>query len=106
MELRSYYRKRREVADSLEGEFVLVVSHETPDGGRAGVMTEVRREDAARLIVDGRARVATDEEREQFLAQAAQQRQIAEQRMQAMTPAALTEVELRALRSVLKVSRS
>ncbi len=62
MDLRSYYKKVREADAELTGEHLVVVSLETPEGGKAGVRTEVPRSVAARLIAEQRARVATDEE--------------------------------------------
>jgi hypothetical protein len=62
MDLRSYYKKVREVDAELTGEHLVVVSLETPEGGKAGVRTEVPRSVAARLIAEQRARVATEEE--------------------------------------------
>jgi hypothetical protein len=62
MDLRAYYRKVREAESSLTGEHFVMVSHATPDGGKEGVRTEVPRAIAARLIAEGRARVATEEE--------------------------------------------
>jgi len=62
MDLRSYYKKVREVDAELTGEHLVVVSLETPEGGKAGVRTEVPRSVAAKLIAEVRARAATDEE--------------------------------------------
>lgn len=58
MDLKSYYRKIREVELAIEDEWPLVVSLATRDGGRAGVLTEVPRMLAAKLIVDGIAVIA------------------------------------------------
>lgn len=66
MDLRIYYRKIREVESGLPGEFVVLVSQETADGGKAGVMTEVPRYSAAKLIVENRARLATEAEARAF----------------------------------------
>ncbi|MDX1980367.1 MAG: hypothetical protein SFV51_08865 [Bryobacteraceae bacterium] len=66
MDLRVYYRKIREVESGLPGEFVVLVSQETADGGKAGVMTEVPRYSAAKLIVENRARLATETEARAF----------------------------------------
>jgi len=66
MDLKGYYRKVRKVESEIPEAEVVVVSEETNDGGKAGVMTEVQRAIAARLVVDGRARLATAEETEQF----------------------------------------
>ena len=57
----------------------MVVSLATPDGGRAGVLTEAPRAIAAKMIVEGSARLATDEEAEGYRAQAAEARRLAEQ---------------------------
>src|SRR5262245_56091440 len=66
MDLRVYYQKIRELEQSLAGTHPVVVSLETPDGGRAGVRTEVSTQIAARMMVDGKARLATDEEASEF----------------------------------------
>ncbi len=66
MDLRAYYAKVREAEGSLNGEHVVVVSFATSEGGKAGVRTEVARQTAARLIAEGSARVATDEEAKEF----------------------------------------
>jgi hypothetical protein len=62
MDMRIYYRKIHEIEQSLPGEWTIVMSLETPEGGRAGVACEVSKRNAARLIVENRARLATDEE--------------------------------------------
>lgn len=66
MNLKSYYAKVREVEATLSGEDVLVVSEATPDGGKAGVMTLTAKRVAAQLVVEGRARLATEEERAEW----------------------------------------
>jgi len=66
VDLKAYYRKIREVAKSLAGEYQLIVSLATPDGGKAGVITEVASAVASRLIVEAKARKATDEEAKKF----------------------------------------
>ena len=58
MDVRTYYHKLRQVEANIEDAWVIVVSEETPDGGRAGVMTEVTRLAAAAMVVQGRARLA------------------------------------------------
>jgi hypothetical protein len=62
MDLKAYYRKVREAEAELTGEHIVVVSLETPEGGKSGVMTEVPRLIAARLIAEHRARGANEEE--------------------------------------------
>jgi hypothetical protein len=87
MDLRAYYKKVREVESQLPGPFVVVVSIETPDGGKAGVCTEVARLSAAKQIADNRARVATQDEADAFhfrneLAREAYEREAAVSKMQ------------------------
>jgi hypothetical protein len=66
MDVRAYYRKVREAEGTLTGEHIVMVSFATAEGGKDGVRTEVSRATAARLIAEGRARVATDEEAAEF----------------------------------------
>ena len=66
MDLKAYYRKVREAEDTLTGEHIVVVSLETSEGGKSGVMTEVPRLIAAKLMAEHRARVASEEEAEEF----------------------------------------
>jgi hypothetical protein len=66
MDLRHYFRKLREAEAALTEEFPLVISLETTDGGKGGQLTEVSRHQAARLIVEGRATLASDLDRERY----------------------------------------
>ena len=66
MDLRAYYRKVREAEATLTGEHFVMVSLATSEGGKAGVRTEVPRAIAAKLIAEGAARVATEEEAPEF----------------------------------------
>lgn len=70
MDLRAYYQKIRKLEAELPGPFVVVVSRETSDGGRAGVLTEAQRGLAAKLIVDERATLASPEQAAEFHASA------------------------------------
>jgi S-adenosylmethionine hydrolase len=79
MDLRAYYKKLREVEGQLPNPFVVMVSIETPDGGKAGVLTEVPRRTAAKQIVEDRARIASAEESETFHLRNQEARQAAEQ---------------------------
>ena len=76
MDLKIYYQKIREVEARIEEQFPIVISKETADGGHAGTATEVPRRLAAKMIVEGLARIAlTTGDREtakERLAQAAQ----------------------------------
>ena len=66
MDLRMFYKKVRKLEEEIAETHPVVVSVETQDGGKAGVKTEVHREMAAKLIVEGRARLASDEESGEF----------------------------------------
>lgn len=66
MDLRQYFRKIRDVEASLSEPFPIVISLETADGGKAGTICEVPRSIAAKMIVEGRAVLADDTERERY----------------------------------------
>ena len=68
MDLRQYFRKLREAQTTISEPETFVTSLETEDGGRAGVITEVSRELAAKMIVEGRATLSTKAERDRFVA--------------------------------------
>jgi len=70
MDLKAYYRKVREIEAAIQEPYVVVVSHETPDGGRAGARSEVSRGLAAQLIAQGKARLASQPETQAFRAEA------------------------------------
>ncbi len=59
---------------------MVVVSRETPDGGKPGVKTDVPRSLAAKLIVEDQAALASPEETAQFRADLERLRQEAEAR--------------------------
>jgi hypothetical protein len=79
MDLKVYYQKLRQVEGSITEPDLVVASLGTPDGGRAGVLTEVPRALAAKLIVEGGARRASDEETSEFRARVAEAKRLAEQ---------------------------
>ena len=79
MDLRLYYQKLRETSTRIPDAFPVVVSNETADGGKAGIRTEVTRAVAAKLLVEGIARLATAEETEAFRQEHAAAKQLAEQ---------------------------
>ncbi len=66
MDLRAYYRQVRDAEATLTGEHQVMISLATPEGGIAGVRTETPRTIAAKLIAEGRARVATEDEAAEF----------------------------------------
>ena len=66
MDLRVFFQKLRKLEQEIVEPHVVMVSHETPDGGRAGQLSEVSRSNAARLILEGHAHLATAEEAAEF----------------------------------------
>ena len=106
MNLRDYYREITEQEAAIADPFVLVLSLETPNGGRAGIASEVNRPTAAKLIVDKQARLATPEEVKNLRDDREQKQRIKDlaslQERVRMTR--LAEDELRALRSAMRPS--
>ena len=102
MDLQIYYRKIRETEESLKDPAVLLVSLETPDGGRPGVRTEVPRRIAARMIVEGAARLATPQEVREFHEEKAESKRQADQLAAAsrMQFTVISPNELRKLKGV------
>src|SRR4051812_39585483 len=78
MDLKAYYRRIRETEEGLADDCVLLVSEQTP-GGKAGVITEANRQTAAKVIVQGKARLATEAEATAFREAEAEARRAAEQ---------------------------
>ena len=68
MDLKHYYQKIRDIEAQIADAFPLIVSKETPDGGKEGTRTEVPRRLAAKLMAEGLARLADDKEKAQFQA--------------------------------------
>ena len=62
MDLQVYYQKIRELETKIADEFPLMVSMETADGGKGGTKTEVPRRLAAKMLVEGMARLASKDE--------------------------------------------
>lgn len=83
MDLKVYYQKLHDHEKRITKPEVVVVSLETPDGGKPGVHSEVQRRTAARMLVDGTARLATPEETSAFRARAREQRESAERESEA-----------------------
>lgn len=103
MDLRAYFHKMRSIESAIPEDFVVVVSNEGPDGGREGQRTEVHRSVAAKLIVDGKARLAEAPEAEAFRAGVADAKRSAE--ACAMKDRGLTVIgatELSMLKDLLK----
>jgi hypothetical protein len=68
MNLNSYYDKIRAAERQIPDDCAVIVSLETPDGGRPGLLTEAPRRIAARLVVEGAARLAAADEAAGFRA--------------------------------------
>jgi len=68
MDLRIYYQKIRDVEAGIGTEFPVIKSRETADGGKSGTLTEVPKQIAAKLIVDGMAEIAPEEDVAKFRA--------------------------------------
>lgn len=66
MDVKQYYRKVREVEVTVSDPYPLVMSLETSDGGKAGRVSEVSRELAAKLIVEGRVVLASEQDKELY----------------------------------------
>jgi hypothetical protein len=97
MDLKQYFRKVRQVEASITDTFPLVISLETPDGGKPGLASEVSREQAAKMIVEGRAMLASEEEKELYRQQQAQVKRAAEKAEMAkrLQVAIISEADLR-----------
>ena len=79
MNLRTYYQKLREIEQALVEPFLVLESNETADGGKEGVLTEVPRQVAAKMIVDGRAHLAGEQAVREFHQQKAEAKRVADQ---------------------------
>lgn len=103
MDLRAYYQKIRKTESEIPDENPVIVSVETSEGGRAGRLTEVKRPLAARMVVEGRARLATEQEAADFRKEQGQAYELARRREAAKLPGGvLSEQDLKAIRSVLR----
>ncbi len=100
MDMKVYYQKVRQVEGTISEPHVVVVSEATPDGGRAGVRTEVARRVAAEMVVEGRARLATEDEARAFREEMAEASRSAAQALAAkrMQITVISEADLRALK--------
>jgi hypothetical protein len=66
MDLKMYYQKIRDMERGFKSTYPVVVSQETADGGTAGVKTEVSPHIASKMIVEGRAVLASEKETKEF----------------------------------------
>jgi hypothetical protein len=80
MNLRAYFQKIRATESSIDSDAVLTVSLATDDGGLEGLKSEVSRELAAKLIVDGKVRLASPEEASAHRAEQEEKRRLLAER--------------------------
>jgi hypothetical protein len=101
MDLQVYYQKIREMEKTIADDFPLVVSVETSDGGKSGTKTEVPRGLAARLLVEGLARIASKDELKAYRDVLAEAKRVAERAAAAarLQLTVLSTTELDRLRS-------
>src|SRR5579863_5135173 len=66
MNLKSYFQKIRDFESTISEPFVVLMSHETSDGGKEGLLTEVPKAVAAKMIADGRGHVASEAAAKEF----------------------------------------
>jgi len=107
MNIRAYFQKVRDVEASIPGDVVRVVSIAGDDGSIGGVITEVTRATAAKLIVDQKSRLATSEEVESLLAihEEARRRIREENAAQRVQVTILTESQAESLRKQTTAAR-
>jgi len=79
VDLRQYFRKLEQIEAAMIEAYQVVVSLETADGGKPGLISEVSRANAAKLLVEGRAVLATEEQKEQFASAQQAAKEAAEQ---------------------------
>ena len=83
MDLRQYYQKIREKEAAFKDPYPVLVSRETGDGGKVGVLTEVTCQIAARMVVDGTAQEASEEQAREFRKQQAEVLRLAQEAAEA-----------------------
>lgn len=66
MDIRLYFETLAQVKATLPEGTVVIVSEATPEGGKAGVVSEVNRDTAAQLIAERKARKADAGEEKEF----------------------------------------
>lgn len=107
MDLRAFFQKLRKIEREIVDPHVVMVSNDTPDGGRAGQLSEVSRSNAARLILEGHATLASPEQAAEFRAEArkameeAQQRQLAEK----VQVNVISDADLKAMKNALRAEK-
>ncbi|MGA7235480.1 MAG: hypothetical protein WBY44_07360 [Bryobacteraceae bacterium] len=83
MDLKLYYQKVRNTEAEIAEAFPVLVSKETQDGGKDGRCAEVTRAIAAKMIVEGSARLATTDEAKAYRDTQTEAKRIADQEAEA-----------------------
>lgn len=78
MDLKQYFKKIKDTEASLTEQYPLIVSLETTDGGKPGMVVEVSRHEAAKAIVENRAVLASDGQKIAYFEQQAARKRSAE----------------------------
>ncbi len=104
MDLRAFFQKLREIEQEIADPHVVMVSHETSDGGRAGQLAEVSRSNAARLILEGHAHLATAEESAEYRSATRKALEEAQQRLLAekVQVNVISDADLQAIKSAAR----
>jgi hypothetical protein len=104
MDLRQYFQKIRTIAATIPGEHAVVVSLETQDGGREGQFSEVSRAIAAKLVAEGKGRLANEQETKEFKATIRQAKKAADElsMRDRVQLSVLNEADVKLLRNVLR----
>jgi len=108
VDLTAFYRKIAEVEAQIGGDHAVVVSNETADGGRSGRTASVAKEVAARMVVEGKARLATPEEAAQHQGEMARAVEAAKKRelLGRAQVRLLSDGDIEALRGALRPARN
>ncbi len=108
MDLKAFFKKVRDIENSIVDLYTVIVSKETPEGGRAGVLTEVPKGIAAKLVAEDRAALAAAAEVKQFRDQMAEAQRQAQQAAASarLNLTVIPESDLDNLRSALRPAKS
>jgi hypothetical protein len=101
MDLKIFYQKVRDAEMQIADDPTVVVSFETPDGGKADVVSEVSRVVAARMIVESKARAATEQESSEYRQRVEDARRRVEEEASArrVQVTVISDAELRSIRA-------
>lgn len=104
VDLRAFYQKIREIEKTIQDEYAVVISEPTPDGGIAGVTVEVTRASAARMVAEGRAHLASEEEAAAYRAKLAESARRAAQESEAsrVQVTLISDADLKQLRDRIR----